>query len=431
MSTLLESQIEDALWRYVSPFIILIGIVGNVLSFLVMSRKTLQGSVTSLYLRVLAVVDSMVLITGLLRQWIRVLAVDIRDTSVVICKTDIFLLYWSLGSSAWILSLIAIERCFGVLYPHHYKRCVTERSATVVLVFILVILSCLYIPILVVFDLISKEHTTEDTTSGIDLPHGKNTNLTTFMEHSQRHYLNFTYLIEQSQGNYTNITGYMEESHGNYTYFADLDFNEQSQENNKSFKDLKEQSQMNNKIYTYNDNNTITSEEKICLTTEKDFINHILPNTHLIVACLLPFLIIISCNITIISRLAVTKYKGIFTHLKSRSYNMIFILILVSVYFLIMTSPSNIYEMLYYQWDQNIEKWSDEFHARMDTLWAVVNLLMYMNSAGNFFLYCLSGPRFRNQLTEMFCGKINSRSSINVTKANLTTAQNESNESCF
>ncbi|KAL4220591.1 hypothetical protein ACF0H5_020988 [Mactra antiquata] len=33
--------------------------------------------------------------------------------------------------------------------------------------------------------------------------------------------------------------------------------------------------------------------------------------------------------------------------------------------------------------------------------WAIVNMLQYINNAIHFFLYCLSGPKFRNELKLM------------------------------
>ena len=46
-------------------------VTGNILSFVVMSRPSFHKSTTSMYLRVLAVVDTSVLYVGLLRQWIK------------------------------------------------------------------------------------------------------------------------------------------------------------------------------------------------------------------------------------------------------------------------------------------------------------------------------------------------------------------------
>ena len=63
----------------VSPVLLLVGTVGNVLSILVMSRRSLRGSQASLYLIVLAVSDIMALYTGLLRHFLhKVFDLDIR-----------------------------------------------------------------------------------------------------------------------------------------------------------------------------------------------------------------------------------------------------------------------------------------------------------------------------------------------------------------
>jgi len=49
-------------WVYVSPWILLIGIVGNILTLLVMSRRRLRGSSTYVYLSAMAVADSLALL---------------------------------------------------------------------------------------------------------------------------------------------------------------------------------------------------------------------------------------------------------------------------------------------------------------------------------------------------------------------------------
>ena len=49
-------------WVYVSPWILLIGIAGNILTLLVMSRHRLRGSSTYVYLSAMAVADSLALL---------------------------------------------------------------------------------------------------------------------------------------------------------------------------------------------------------------------------------------------------------------------------------------------------------------------------------------------------------------------------------
>jgi len=49
-------------WVYVSPWILLIGVIGNVLTLLVMTRRRLRGSSTAVYLSAIAVADSFALL---------------------------------------------------------------------------------------------------------------------------------------------------------------------------------------------------------------------------------------------------------------------------------------------------------------------------------------------------------------------------------
>jgi len=49
-------------WVYVSPWILLIGVAGNILTLLVMSRRRLRGSSTCVYLSAMAVADCLALL---------------------------------------------------------------------------------------------------------------------------------------------------------------------------------------------------------------------------------------------------------------------------------------------------------------------------------------------------------------------------------
>ena len=44
-------------------------------------------------------------------------------------------------------------------------------------------------------------------------------------------------------------------------------------------------------------------------------------------------------------------------------------------------------------------------NKRIDFQWAIVNMLQYTNNAIHFFLYCLTGSKFRDELKSMFCCK--------------------------
>ncbi|XP_041363509.1 B2 bradykinin receptor-like [Gigantopelta aegis] len=84
---LAEYKVAVALWKYMSPCLMLLGLVGNTLSFVVLSKSSMRKTTTSLYLRFLAVFDSLVLYSGLMRHWIIYITVyDIREYNSAVCK---------------------------------------------------------------------------------------------------------------------------------------------------------------------------------------------------------------------------------------------------------------------------------------------------------------------------------------------------------
>ena len=72
----------------------------------------------------------------------------------------------------------------------------------------------------------------------------------------------------------------------------------------------------------------------------------------------------------------------------------------VSVTYLCLTLPVSIFFVL-----QPYVAWGDaRRNARTELAWAVVNLMWYCNSTVNFYLYCLTGTRFRAQCKRLLCG---------------------------
>jgi len=63
-------RLHKQLYVYVSPVIIIVGVVGNLLSFIVLVQRPFRHISTYCYLIVLAVADTVVLTAGLLPKWI-------------------------------------------------------------------------------------------------------------------------------------------------------------------------------------------------------------------------------------------------------------------------------------------------------------------------------------------------------------------------
>lgn len=123
------------LWKIVPPILLLLGTVGNVLSILVLRRPTIRKSVCSMYLVMLAIIDLLVLYTGILRQWIlNTFDFDIRATSSAACKIHIWILYSSMDYSAWILIAVTIERVLLLWFPNKMQCVCTKKVAMLVLI---------------------------------------------------------------------------------------------------------------------------------------------------------------------------------------------------------------------------------------------------------------------------------------------------------
>lgn len=74
-------RLQKYLNVYVSPFVIVIGLIGNILSVIVLSRPSMSHVSTYCYLTVLAVADTLVLTAGLLPKWL-----DEVATNNAICE---------------------------------------------------------------------------------------------------------------------------------------------------------------------------------------------------------------------------------------------------------------------------------------------------------------------------------------------------------
>ena len=124
------------------PMLLALGIPGNILSLIILTRLRRQRG--SLYLAFLAVVDLFVLCVGLLINWIGLLTeTDIRDHSEFVCKSHIFAVYYSFQISSWTLVLITSERACSMIYPHRVRTMCTKARGLTALATMLVCFFCL------------------------------------------------------------------------------------------------------------------------------------------------------------------------------------------------------------------------------------------------------------------------------------------------
>lgn len=130
------------LWYTMPPFLLCVGLIGNGLIILVISRLGVEHQPTLVFLLFLAITDSVVLLTGLPRYWIsNVFDFDLKTVGNVTCKLYYFFIYLSMQYSSWILVGVSLERVAKTYFPFTYKRLFGGIKVTVALCTTLLLLS--------------------------------------------------------------------------------------------------------------------------------------------------------------------------------------------------------------------------------------------------------------------------------------------------
>ena len=139
---------------YVPPVLLIFGTLGNVLSFLVLIRKSKS---TYLYLAALAVLDLLVLYVGLMRLWIAEFTVDLQNATNWLCKGVNYLGYVSSDCSVWIIIAVTFERFVAVCFPMKAPQ-ICKRSRTKIVISVIILTMCaLNFPILLAVELHTPE----------------------------------------------------------------------------------------------------------------------------------------------------------------------------------------------------------------------------------------------------------------------------------
>ncbi|CAF0736918.1 unnamed protein product [Didymodactylos carnosus] len=154
--------------------------------------------------------------------------------------------------------------------------------------------------------------------------------------------------------------------------------------------------------------------------TYEYFFNIIFPWFDISLQVLLPFLIMLFCNITIVRRVLLTKRRTNHQTITSKLRSMCIMIISVSFIFFVLELPVGIFIIFYQSKTGNSD--SDtasllnlfnigdlyqnatfqttvvESSSCVAATWAILNIMMYTNHVINFISYCMTGSRFRSEL---------------------------------
>lgn len=139
-----EYQAALFIWNYCPPVLVLWGVFGNLATIAVLTRSNWRGSTLHHHLIGLLVVDTCLLLTGLLRQWLMfTFSVDVRNYHWLVCKLHIFLTYSAGTMSPWLLVAVTAQRTVAVTWPHRVNFLCSPRRRKVVLANV-VLISCVF-----------------------------------------------------------------------------------------------------------------------------------------------------------------------------------------------------------------------------------------------------------------------------------------------
>ena len=155
----IEVIIITWMWKICGAFLIFPGLVGNFVAMCVFSKLKITSSSINVHCFVLAIADSIILATVLLRQWIIfTFEFDLRVVSDLGCKIHNFLTYTFLDFSPWILVSLSFERLMSVYRPFDFRRWCTVKRAIYKLAAIFVALCIINVHLLWTYELILDEN---------------------------------------------------------------------------------------------------------------------------------------------------------------------------------------------------------------------------------------------------------------------------------
>jgi hypothetical protein len=129
-----------------------VGLVGNLLSFIVFSRKAFQNNSISTYCRALAISDSYILYQFVFDITFTFFNTNMSTKSQFLCKLHFFIEIGLSTISIWILVVFSIDKMIHVLGKAQKFSFIKKKKFQLALVLSVAILSCLiymFIPIMI------------------------------------------------------------------------------------------------------------------------------------------------------------------------------------------------------------------------------------------------------------------------------------------
>lgn len=153
MSETLLNRVGEISFIAFTPILLAIGFIGNPLSYLVYSRSFFSKTSTGLYLRALCITDTIAVSQSFFIFLLNAFNIKTYDGYVPFCKIYYYTVYYSVASSAWIESMILVDRLLSITYPTKFKT-LARPGIQLAIVWLIVIYNLVsYSPMIIFYNL--------------------------------------------------------------------------------------------------------------------------------------------------------------------------------------------------------------------------------------------------------------------------------------
>jgi hypothetical protein len=153
-----EWRLQSILWKYVPPVLLVLGTTLNALTIIVLLRRKFGNSSTRILLIILALADSAVLLTGLIRRWLqKTFELELPYLIPLTCPLHRFLMHFFRDFSNWNIALLTVERWISVAHPLKARVICTRKYVCIVISIVSIFLFTLNSHILYYFRVVGKE----------------------------------------------------------------------------------------------------------------------------------------------------------------------------------------------------------------------------------------------------------------------------------
>lgn len=155
--SLLQCKLTKWIWSTVPIGLFVVGTVGNVINIVVLSRRRMRASSTSVYLTCMAFGDLLFLWIGMgPRMMLQAYEIDLKAKSEFLCKMITWVPVTAGGCSVWSLVMMTMERFLLTKWPVTARARLTRKKAIIACVTVVLAVLSLTLQVLIVATLKSS-----------------------------------------------------------------------------------------------------------------------------------------------------------------------------------------------------------------------------------------------------------------------------------